>query len=683
MPKKINREDRKSSGSLLNRPRKIVPPHKRKTDSVEASSTSGKKLKSDIAADVTEDLSKHYRVIDFLLVFSTVSTLVKCKTCDGKITFKSCRKEGLGFNIKVSCEKCKQSHYVPSSNRIDAGMYEVNYRFAFVMRILGLGLSGCDKFCGLMDFSKNFLSKPTYNTYIQKMSQIIQNVANQLFSYAVVEEKEKTSQANNLEDTDELTVSGDGTWKKRGFSSLFGVSSLIGHYSGKVLDICIKSLYCHACKTWENKLESQEYEKWHENHVNNQECHANHVGPSGNMEVDAIVQIYTALPQDVIEAIQPIYQDLSKDSLLQRCVGGFTQNNNESLNQLIWKISPKSISGTSTIVEIAAYVASGVFNEGAFAFLQFMQDMNIGMGPSSHEWARATDTERIDRANKDAENASKKARTERRQQQKDALDAADESSVLYGPGIDDSIRGFSSLFGVTTLIGKYTHKVIDFVVKSSFCQSCSNWASKKGTVEYDIWLENHEEHCSINHSGSSGKMEVDSMKEIFCRSNKLGVKYETYIGDGDTKTFKALLECNTYDDLAVRSNIILRSNSNYQFNINYSLYWKYNIGFSINNSTLNCFFSFHFILPFIIIFLILTHLLCLHITGSTNPLGTNRNLYKIPFHNYFTLKVLLGFIIIILSIFFLIIIQYSYILSDPDNFTPANPLVTSSHILPE
>ena len=77
-----------------------------------------------------------------------------------------------------------------------------------------------------MDFSKNFLSKPTYNMYIQKMSQIIQNVANQLFSYAVVEEKEKTIQANNLEDTDELTVSGDGTWKTRGFSSLFGVSSL-------------------------------------------------------------------------------------------------------------------------------------------------------------------------------------------------------------------------------------------------------------------------------------------------------------------------------------------------------------------------------------------------------------------------------------------------------------------------
>jgi len=391
----------------------------------------------------------------------------------------------------------------------------------------------------------------------------------------VLQEKEETCEANNLEDTDELTVSGDGTSKKRGFSSLFGVASLIGHYSGKVLDICVKSLYCHLCKTWEKKLECLEYEEWFEEHVKKGECHANHTGPSGNMEVSAIIEMfqrstnngvkyvnyvgdgdsktyggvvnaqpygeeflinkkecighvqkrmgtrlrnlvktsavdtetksgkivkrkslggkgkltaktidkltvyyglairrnhqsvakmrdaiwatfyhyastdkkpqhqkcptgddswcewqraaaanavqsfkhsYFTLPDDVIEAIKPIYEDLSKDSLLQRCVGGFTQNNNESLNQLIWKISPKSVSGTSTIVEIAAYVASGAFNEGAFAFLKFMQDMKIGMGPSSHEWARKTDTERLNRAQQDAENESKEARMQRRQQ---------------------------------------------------------------------------------------------------------------------------------------------------------------------------------------------------------------------------------------------------------------------------
>jgi len=59
MPKKLNREDRKISGSLLSRPRKRVPPYKRKGDSAEASSTSAKKMKSNISLDVTEDLKKH------------------------------------------------------------------------------------------------------------------------------------------------------------------------------------------------------------------------------------------------------------------------------------------------------------------------------------------------------------------------------------------------------------------------------------------------------------------------------------------------------------------------------------------------------------------------------------------------------------------------------------------------
>lgn len=105
-------------------------------------------------------------------------------------------------------------------------------------------------------------------------------------------------------------------------------------------------------------------------------------------------------------------------------------------------------------------------------------------------------------------------------------------------------------------------------------------------------------------------------------------------------------------------------------------------GFSINNSTLNRFFSFHFIMPFIILIFIIIHLFFLHLTGSSNPTGLNRNLYKIPFHPYFTFKDLLGFNII-LFLFLIIILQYPYIFRDPDNFTPANPLVTPTHIQPE
>lgn len=105
-------------------------------------------------------------------------------------------------------------------------------------------------------------------------------------------------------------------------------------------------------------------------------------------------------------------------------------------------------------------------------------------------------------------------------------------------------------------------------------------------------------------------------------------------------------------------------------------------GFAIDNATLTRFFTFHFLLPFIIAALILVHLLFLHQTGSNNPLGLNRNIDKIPFHPYFVYKDIVGFLIIIRRLTFLVLTN-PYLLRDPENFTPANPLVTPIHIQPE
>nr|QWB85907.1 cytochrome b [Aegosoma pallidum] len=105
-------------------------------------------------------------------------------------------------------------------------------------------------------------------------------------------------------------------------------------------------------------------------------------------------------------------------------------------------------------------------------------------------------------------------------------------------------------------------------------------------------------------------------------------------------------------------------------------------GFAVDNATLTRFFSFHFLFPFIVSAMVIIHLLFLHQTGSSNPLGTKSNIDKIPFHPYFSFKDLVGFIIMT---FLLVILSLSnpYLLGDPDNFTPANPLVTPVHIQPE
>uniref|UniRef100_B4YSI4 Cytochrome b n=3 Tax=Iksookimia yongdokensis TaxID=457518 RepID=B4YSI4_9TELE len=105
-------------------------------------------------------------------------------------------------------------------------------------------------------------------------------------------------------------------------------------------------------------------------------------------------------------------------------------------------------------------------------------------------------------------------------------------------------------------------------------------------------------------------------------------------------------------------------------------------GFSVDNATLTRFFAFHFLLPFIIAAATVLHLLFLHETGSNNPMGLNSDADKVSFHPYFSYKDLLGFAVVLLALTSLSLFSPN-LLGDPDNFTPANPLVTPPHIKPE
>nr|WMQ52333.1 cytochrome b [Ceutorhynchus albosuturalis] len=105
-------------------------------------------------------------------------------------------------------------------------------------------------------------------------------------------------------------------------------------------------------------------------------------------------------------------------------------------------------------------------------------------------------------------------------------------------------------------------------------------------------------------------------------------------------------------------------------------------GFAVDNATLNRFFALHFMLPFIVSALVIIHLMFLHQTGSNNPLGSSSNIDKTSFNPFFTLKDLIGFMVMMFMLIMLTL-QTPYLLGDPDNFTPANPLVTPVHIQPE
>ena len=107
-------------------------------------------------------------------------------------------------------------------------------------------------------------------------------------------------------------------------------------------------------------------------------------------------------------------------------------------------------------------------------------------------------------------------------------------------------------------------------------------------------------------------------------------------------------------------------------------------GFSVDNALLNRFFSLHFVLPFVIVGVVILHLVALHRFGSNNPIGIDVKGKQdtLPFHPYYTIKDLFG-LGVFLTMFAAAVFFFPNFMGHPDNYIPANPMVTPPHIVPE
>lgn len=561
-----SKRDRKCRGGRPKK-RKFFGNQFKKSQNAEGETSSSKKMKSaNLFYTVTSDLE--FEIINFFAVFNTIASLVMCKECGESVKFEKCLYRGLGFQIKISCNKCRD-RFIHSSTASFAGsnvMYEVNSKLIAVMRCLGIGYSGLKLFCGLMDLPQP-VARCTYNVFVKQMRNVAAAIAKLLMTSAI------TQEIHLSENAESLVVSGDGTWRKRGFQSLHGVPSLIGYYTGKVVDVVIKSSYCAACKLWEPRSGTDEYMDWLENHVD--ECQANHEGSSGKMEVDAILDMFKrsedkygvkykyyigdgdsktfktildekpygegfqvikkecvghiqkrmgtrlrnvkkntkglggkgkltdkvigelskyygnairnnnenvekmkkaimatlyhkcstdaypqhqfcpegadswctwqkakaekklnnykhkpALPDDVFKVILPIYKDLSNEDLLTRCIGGYTQNTNESFNNLIWKIAPKTLFSGTEIVEIATYLSICIFNEGS-KLLLFLEHLHMQVGKRAEAACAANNERRLHDAENDIKRRSKESRINRRIAEQQQADADEDLETSY------------------------------------------------------------------------------------------------------------------------------------------------------------------------------------------------------------------------------------------------------------
>ena len=105
-------------------------------------------------------------------------------------------------------------------------------------------------------------------------------------------------------------------------------------------------------------------------------------------------------------------------------------------------------------------------------------------------------------------------------------------------------------------------------------------------------------------------------------------------------------------------------------------------GFAVSNPTLTRFYALHYLMPFLVLGLVMLHLFYLHLYGRSNPLGITSNTNKVPFHYYYSVKDTYVFFVFFF-IFMVFTLKYGYVFIDAENFIPANPLVTPTHIQPE
>lgn len=144
-----------------------------------------------------------------------------------------------------------------------------------------------------------------------------------------------------------------------------------------------------------------------------------------------------AFDKETQAILEPIYEEVTEDTLLQKCLGANTQNNNESFNSCVWNIAPKHKFVGKVTLEIAALSAACIFNEGYLPILKVMDTMGIKIGSQAREYVDKMNDKRVDRAELEATEASKEYRTHARSTRILENDINEQKEgVVYEAGMD-------------------------------------------------------------------------------------------------------------------------------------------------------------------------------------------------------------------------------------------------------
>ena len=235
------------------------------------------------------------RVVNMSCLSKLISEGCSCSRCGGRLVLHERSRWGIAPELTLTCSACERETSEVMSNKIGR-YFEVNRRAVFAGRAVGLGREGLVKFCALMDMPPP-MSNTSYQAHQDALLVAAGDVAQHSLTSAAATVREQAETEGSSARGD-VAVTFDGTWMKRGHTSLYGVTTVISLSTGQVLDYEVCSKFCHACSRKRaavaaGKMSAAEFADWQTTH----DCSVTTEGSSGSMEVQGALAMWRRSPE--------------------------------------------------------------------------------------------------------------------------------------------------------------------------------------------------------------------------------------------------------------------------------------------------------------------------------------------------------------------------------------------------
>ena len=266
-----------------------------KTMQFEKPCSSERKLKNKKCSSSFSNNDDYNILINFSILQNELVKFIFCPKCRKTVTLSNNfqKRKGFSYLLCLNCTNCDWKYEFQTSqktNKLTLGKAVscINYQMVIAFREIGQGYQGIRTFANIMNMPTP-LSFPGYQLINNKLHTFYNDAASESMSNAALETKSLLATNTFDNSITNCQVSVDGTWQKRGYSSMNGVVTFISRENGKCLDTAVLSKYCKGCAMWKGKKNKPGYLNWQTNHI----CQANHKKSSGSMEAAGAILMFS------------------------------------------------------------------------------------------------------------------------------------------------------------------------------------------------------------------------------------------------------------------------------------------------------------------------------------------------------------------------------------------------------